>query len=112
MQWNLLLDLVIIGHNPELLLPLRWAAEMNTKAKGPVPLLNREGKVGSKTKFSLVAIFFLHKGNRRYVGEMTKDLKNGNVGDHVSAEIVLMKDQENLTLQMDQLSDLKMPHPG
>lgn len=40
------------------------------------------------------------------LGKMTKDLENENFGDHFSQEIVLTKDQENLTLQMDRLSDL------
>lgn len=40
------------------------------------------------------------------LGKMTDDLEDGNFGDHCSEEIVLTKDQESLTLQMDRLSDL------
>lgn len=40
------------------------------------------------------------------LGKMTEDLEDGNFGDHCSEEIVLRKDQESLTLQMDRLSDL------
>lgn len=109
MQWSLpLLNLVILGHNPELLLPLKWTAQRNTEAKGPVPLLTKRGGFGPKSKFSLVAetVFFLVMAIEGMLGKMTKDLENGNFGDHFSEEIVLTKDQENLTSQMDRLSDL------
>lgn len=37
---------------------------------------------------------------------MARQLQNENSGDHSSEEIMLMKDQESFTVQMDKLSDL------
>lgn len=65
------------------------------------------GIIWSKAELSLEAqiSFFCVMAIEGILGKVARDLGNANSGDYFNEEIVLIKDQEDLSLQMGRVSD-------